>query len=62
MPAAGASRAASAASATAAGVKPPARSYSCSTFETNAIVSMIDGSANICSVATSSTFSRNQGA
>jgi hypothetical protein len=37
----GATRAASAASAATAGAKPPACSYSCNTFETDAIISMI---------------------
>jgi hypothetical protein len=56
---AGALRVASVASTAAVGAKPLARSYSCSAFETDAIVSMIDGSVNIRSVTTSSTFSRS---
>jgi hypothetical protein len=43
------------------GAKPPARSYSCSAFETDAIVSKIDGSANIHFVATSYTCSGSWG-
>jgi hypothetical protein len=59
---AGVSRTASVASAATAGAKPPARSYSCSTFETDVIVSMIVGSLNIRSDATSYTFSGSWGA
>jgi hypothetical protein len=61
MPVVGASGTASDAFDAAWGAKPPARSYSCSAFETDAIVSMIDGSANIHFVATSSTFSGSWG-
>jgi hypothetical protein len=50
-------RATSSASAAAAEAKLPARSYSCSAFETDAIVSMIVGSLGLRSAATSYSFS-----
>jgi hypothetical protein len=61
MPVAGVTETVSDAPGAAWGAKPPARSYSCSAFETDAIVFMIVSSANIRSVATSSTFSRSWG-
>jgi hypothetical protein len=51
----------SAASSVVEGAKPPAHSYWCSAYETDAIVSRIDGSAHIRSVATSTTLSGSWG-
>jgi hypothetical protein len=46
----------------AAEAKPPAHSYSCSAFKTDTIVSMIIGSLDLRSAATSYSFSNSWGA
>jgi hypothetical protein len=60
VPAADSSGTASAASDATGGAKPPARSYWCSARETDAVVSKMDDSANIRSVATSSISARSR--
>jgi hypothetical protein len=55
-------RATSSASVAADEEKPPARSYSCSAFEIDAIVSMIIGSLDLRSTATAYSFSGSWGA